>query len=85
MELGCDGQSALDKAFNHVATICIEDPNYDLLLAIRTLWAYLPLNWKFCYVKGHQDDHSSPTDLDRWAKLNVEMDTRAKRHMEIAK
>ncbi len=85
IELGCDGLSALDKAFNYVSIINIEDSNYDLLLTIRNLWAYSPLTWKFCHVKGHQDDHSSHEKLDRWAKLNVEMDSRAKRHIEIAK
>jgi hypothetical protein len=84
IELGCDGQSALDKAFNHVALIKIEDSNYDLLFAIRTLWAYSPLTWKFCHVKGHQDDHSPQEHLDRWARLNIEMDKRAKGHIEIA-
>ncbi len=39
IELGCDGQSALDKAFNYVSIIKIEDSNYDLLFAIRNLWA----------------------------------------------
>ncbi len=56
-----------------------------MLSAIRKLWAYSPLTMKFCHVKGHQDDHSTPKDLDRWAKLNMEMDTRAKRHLEIVK
>jgi hypothetical protein len=85
IELGCNGQSALDKAFNYVSIIKIEDSNYDLLFAIRNLWAYSPLTWKFRHVKGHQDDHSPHEKLDRWAKLNVEMDKRAKQHMEIAK
>jgi hypothetical protein len=34
IELGCDGQAALDKAFNYVSIIKIEDPNYDLLFTI---------------------------------------------------
>lgn len=56
-----------------------------MLFAIRTLWAYSPLMWTFWHVRGHQDDHSSPENLDRWAKLNMEMDKRAKQHMVIAK
>ena len=85
IELGCDGQSALDKAFNHVALIRIEDANHDLLQAIRYLWASSPLQWKFRHVRGHQDDHADARDLDRWAKLNIEMDANAKQHMSIAR
>jgi hypothetical protein len=47
IELGCDGQSALDKAFNYVSLLRIENPNYDLLSAILTLWVHSPINWKF--------------------------------------
>ena len=85
IELGCDGQSALDKSFNHVALIRIEDSNHDLLQAIRYLCASSPLQWKFCHVRGHQDDHADARDLDRWAKLNIEMDANAKQHMSIAR
>lgn len=42
IELWCDGQSALDKAFNYVSIIRIEVPNYDLLFAICTFWAHSP-------------------------------------------
>jgi hypothetical protein len=83
--LGCDGQSALDKAFNQVSILQIGESNYDLLFAIRTLWANSPLTWTFRHILGHQDDHSSLENLDRWAKLNIEMDSRAKKHMPIAK
>ncbi len=85
IELGCDGQSALDKAFNYVYLIRVEDANHDLLQAIRTLWAYSPISWRFKHVKGHQDDHTALGSLDRWAKLNIEMDAKAKNHMAIAK
>jgi hypothetical protein len=85
IELGCDGQSTLDKAFNYVALIHLEEPNHDILHALCTLWAQSPISWKFKHVRGHQDDRSSIESLDRWAKLNVEMDTKAKRHMTIAK
>jgi hypothetical protein len=37
-----------------------------------------PLKWKFRHVKGHQDDYAGP--LDRWAALNVEMDSLVKAH-----
>jgi hypothetical protein len=34
IELGCDGQAVLDKAFDYVSIIKIEDSNYVLLFAI---------------------------------------------------
>ncbi len=85
MELGCDGQSALDKAFNYVSLIRIEDTNYDLLFALQNLWAYSPITWSFKHVRGHQDDHDTIDNLDRWAKQNVGMDARAKTHLEVAR
>jgi hypothetical protein len=36
-------------------------------------------------MKGHQDDHTALESLDRWAKLNIEMDAKAKNHMAIAR
>jgi hypothetical protein len=41
--------------------------------------------WKFRHVKGRQDNHALNEELDLWEKLNNEMDSRAKCHMEIAK
>lgn len=35
-------------------------------------------------MEGHQDDMQSVESLDRWGKLNVEMDKAAKSHMSIA-
>jgi hypothetical protein len=75
----------LDKAFNCVSIIRIEDPNYDILSAIRALWTQSTLLWTFRHIKGHQDEVTPNCELDRWAKLNIEMDTWAKSHMVIAK
>ncbi len=36
-------------------------------------------------MKGHQDDVSHFAALDRWARLNVEMDKRAKQHIGVAR
>ncbi len=37
IELGCDGESAINKLFNYVSLIRMEDANYDILQAIHTL------------------------------------------------
>ncbi len=78
IEFACDGFSALDKAFSYVSMISVDEPSYDMLLAIRQQWAYSPILWKIRHVEGHQDDMQSVESLDRWGKLNVEMDKAAK-------
>ncbi len=84
IELGCDRQSALDKAFNYVSLFFrIEDANHDLLQAIHLLWACSPIQWKFRHVRGHQDDHMAISELDGWATLNVETDATAKKNIYI--
>ncbi len=83
-KLGCDGQAALDKALNYVSLIRPEDANYNILQAIWTLWAYSSIVWKFCHIKGHQHDNVALDTLDRWAKLNIEMNSRAKQHQNKA-
>ena len=85
IEFACDGLSALDRAFSHVSLISVEEPSYDLLIAIRNLWAYSPIQWKIRHVEGHQDDNCPAESLDRWGKLNVEMDLAAKSYIAVAK
>jgi hypothetical protein len=39
------------------------------------------IQWTSRPVTGHQDDHISYAELDRWGQLNVDMDTSlAKKH-----
>jgi hypothetical protein len=85
VELACDGLSALNKAFSQVSILQLEDPNYDLIAAIKHQWLYSPLLWKIRHVKGHQDDHTAIQQLDRWGQLNVEMDLLAKAYIPFAK
>jgi Reverse transcriptase (RNA-dependent DNA polymerase) len=85
IEFACDGLSALNKAFSYVALISVDEPSYDLLAAIRHQWLYSSVQWKIRHVKGHQDDERAPTELDRWERLNVEMDGRAKAFIQVAK
>jgi hypothetical protein len=85
VELACDGLSALNKAFSQVSILQLEDPNYDLIAAIKHQWHYSPLLWKIQHVKGHQDDHTAIQQLDRWGQLNVEMDLLAKAYIPFAK
>jgi hypothetical protein len=77
--VACDGESALDYVFDwNNRVLRASTPHLDLIVAIRRMIKASPLKWKFRHVKGHQDDYAGP--LDRWAALNVEMDSLAKAH-----
>jgi hypothetical protein len=82
IEVGCDGLSALRKAFGQGSNFDpdIKDPDYDLLSAIRKALARSPAKWTWRHVLGHQDDDDGIEVLDRWATLNIEMDNLAKVH-----
>jgi len=85
IELGCDGLAALNKTFTMVYLIDTDESNQDLLMVIRTLWNRSPLPWKIRHVKGHQDDDQDYESLDRWARLNIEMDKNTKKFISVAK
>ena len=79
IEVGCDSSSALNHVFGsgHYFEAKIKQADYDLH---STLWVMLsksPIKWKCRHVAGHQDDDGIEV-LDRWAKLNIEMDSLAK-------
>jgi hypothetical protein len=76
IEIGCDGLSALSKAFD---TWPLEpaDPHFDMLSSLRSMIASSPLTWTTRHVAGHQDDDPTKT-LDWWALQNIQMDNLAK-------
>jgi hypothetical protein len=79
VEVGCDSQNALRHVFGQGAGFeaKIKDVDYDLRSAIRKLLEKSPIQWKWRHVAGHQDDDGIE-ELDRWAALNIEMDSLAK-------
>ncbi len=83
IEIGCDGLSALQSAFDHGLYLSSDMPDYDLIGAIYHLRKSSKISWSYRHVKGHQDDVIS--DLDAWAQQNVHMDAAAKQHIAIAK
>jgi hypothetical protein len=84
IELACNGLSAINMAFSHVAILLIKIQNYDLIAAIRYAWANSPVGWKVRQVKGHQDDTQDFSQLDRWSQLNIIADKMAKDHLAFA-
>lgn len=85
IEFACDGLSALNRAFSHVSLLSVAEPSYDMLVAIRRQWVHSTILWEIRHVEGHQDDKRSVDLLDRWGKLNVEMDMAAKQYIATAK
>ena len=79
--IGCDGAKALHRVFSQTFTPTLRDAHFDLLIAMRTIIESTGIDWSSQWVKGHQDEDPFGT-LDDWARLNIEMDTRAKIHWE---
>ena len=74
-----DNISALSSPYKNTTSIKFTfSPDMDIILHIKSLLKHLPFRIKFKHVKGHQDKHSSYADLSPLAKLNVQMDTKAK-------
>ena len=75
--VSCDGEVTLDYVFDWSAKwLKPTAPHLDLVSSLSKMIQSSSLQWRFRYVKGHQDDFAGP--LDRWATLNVAMDQLAK-------
>jgi hypothetical protein len=61
----------------------MDDKDKEIIAAIQSKVAQLPISWKTHYVKGHQDWTSQK--LDEWAQLNIAVDTKAKLFWRKAK
>ena len=72
IEVGCDGLSALNKAFD-TCPLETPGPQFDLLSALCTMISASPVTWTARHVPGHQDDDPS-AKLDWWATKNIEME-----------
>jgi hypothetical protein len=77
--VGCDGLSALTQASQAWDFINPNEPQYDLIMAIRTLVAESNWEWQWKHVKGHQDESHSLERLDDWSKWNIQLDADAKK------
>jgi hypothetical protein len=75
--LALDGESAL-KAVSKSVTPSAHWSDYDLIMDIRNSVSSLPIQVKWKWVKGHQDDHEAVSKLDVWSQLNVIVDNLSK-------
>ena len=81
LEIGCDGQSALWRAFGvEKEDISARQAHYDIISGIHGITVISNLKITTRHIKGHQDDMSE-ANLDKWAILNIECDLRAKDFM----
>ena len=80
--IGCDGKSALERTFDEGVHVACRHPCSDLVIANRRrLYQFQKLQWHYHHIDSHQDKHTHYEDLDLWAQLNVDCDTRAKAHL----
>jgi hypothetical protein len=76
--VGCDGLSALRQASKQLDFINPNEPQFDVIMAIRRLIADSSWSWQWRHVKGHQDEFNKVDDLDKWSQWNIKMDAQAK-------
>ncbi len=77
--IACDNLSALLNSLDPDTYTSIQDRDHDLIIAIQKLLLTPGITWLHRHVRGHQDDKKDISALDRWEKLNIEMDALAKR------
>ena len=82
VELCCDGLGALNRPPQTSWTTYATEQHFDISEASRQAMIKMPIKWKSRHVKEHQDDDNELESLDRYGKLNVEMDANAKAHWE---
>jgi hypothetical protein len=75
---GCNGLSALRQVQKTIDFINPNAPQYDLILATRTVIRQTQWQWEWQHVKGHQDQTKTINELDEWSLWNIRMDETAK-------
>jgi len=80
--LGCDGLLALQSSFHNDMAVYMDSTNFDIISAIRSAICSSPIQWCTWHIIGHQDKVTN--ELNIWAKLNIEMNRRAKEHLVVA-
>ena len=81
IEIGLDGDSALQAVMRDEDPKA-HDPSYDLILEIRRKLKALPITVSGRHIQGHMDKTTPYHMLDRWSKLNVDMDGQARELLE---
>jgi hypothetical protein len=83
--IGCDGLSALNKAQIDSDFANPNEPQFDLITAIRQIRQESESMWQWRHIKGHQDAVRPVQELDQWSQWNIAMDMAAKAHWDKTK
>jgi hypothetical protein len=78
MIIACDNLSAGQKSLEDTGPAALSQDHHDMLRLIRDKTAKLPLTIRYQHVEGHQLKKYPGRPLDRWARVNEEMDALAK-------
>jgi hypothetical protein len=62
--LGCDGLSAIQRAFDISYPAYVDEPCYDLLAAAHKLLSRSSIQWETQHIDSHQDEHKRWEDID---------------------
>ena len=82
--LGCDGLEALrQSSHGHPEWISICNKQSDILSATVKTINTLPIHLSPIHIKGHQDKLTPYQDLDRLARMNIDMDIAAKQELSL--
>jgi hypothetical protein len=79
MTIGCDSLGAIKTLQSTAPIIKSSWKHFDIIKSIRTTIDNSPISITFRHILGHQDDVHEFHELDRWAQLNVLVDSTAKR------
>ena len=77
----CDGEGTINILHQMYHITKNGRKHYDIIQALYSAIKVSPIQWTFEHLKGHQDNHISYSQLDRWAQLNVQADILAKQEM----
>ena len=79
--LGCDGLGAVKIIEREFEVTKCNMGQFDVIRSINRLRKKTTIRSSLRHVKGHQDDNINYYQLDRWAQINVLVDTMAKQKL----
>ena len=83
MHSACNNQVTADLAVQDETRVQSDRQHVDLIRAVRSIKAELPVDVHFEHICGHQDDRSSLADIPHLGQLNVIVDSMAKEHLDL--
>jgi hypothetical protein len=75
--IGCNGQGAIQVVTTYDKWSSLHK-HFDLISSIQTSIVHSLTKWKFCHIKGHQDDILNYNKLNHLEQLNIATDFTAK-------